>query len=464
MQVIENKTFEELKIGDRAEITRTLQKGDIELFAVMSGDVDPAPVESGPEKTDPFHKVIAHGMWGGSLISAVVGTELPGPGTIYVRQSLSFRHPVGLGDTVTVAVTVRDKIPETKHVLLDCKCVNQSGEVLIEGEVEVIAPAKKVRRPRALLPEIHIHERGNRYRQLIEAAQKRGAIRVAVVHPCDEVSLAGALDAARDGLIVPVLVGPEAKIRRAAESAGRSLEGIELIDVPHSHAAADRAVALARAGRVDALMKGALHTDELMGAVVKEDTGLRTERRISHVFALDVPHYPKPLFITDAAINIYPDLETKRDIIQNAIDFAHALGMDAPKVAILSAVETVTPKIPSTVDAAALCKMAERGQITGGLLEGPLAFDNAISKEAAKTKGIRSVVAGDADILVAPDLEAGNMIAKQLIYLAGADAAGIALGARVPIVLTSRADGALARQASCALAVLIAHQKLQGAS
>ncbi len=457
MQYIENKTFDELKIGDHAEITRTLRKQDIELFAVMSGDINPAHVDEDFAKSDQFHKVIAHGMWGGALISAVLGTELPGPGTIYLNQSLSFRRPVGLGDTVTVRVTVREKIPEKKRVLLDCECINQSGEIVIKGDAAVIAPTDKVRRPRTVLPEVHLHERGLRYRRMIEDAQKAPPIRTAVVHPCDTASLIGALDSASEKLIVPILVGPEAKIRKAADEAKVDVRGIDIVDVPHSHAAAERAVALARAGRVDALMKGALHTDELMGAVVRPDIGLRTERRMSHVFALDVPHYPKPLFVTDAAINIYPDLQTKRDIVQNAIDLVHALGIAEPKVAILSAVETVYPKITSTVDAAALCKMADRGQIVGGLLDGPLAFDNAVSKEAAKTKGIKSPVAGDADILVCPDLEAGNMVAKQLVYLAGADAAGIVLGARVPIILTSRADNALARKASSALAQLVAH-------
>lgn len=442
MQVLENKTFDELKIGDHAEITRTLSEQDVEWFAI-----------------DPM---MAYGGWGGSLVSAMLSSELPGPGTIYVRQSLNFHQPVGLGDSVTVRLVVKEKHSETKRVLIDCQCVDQSGATVIDGEAEVIAPTRKIRRPRALLPEFHLHERGSRFRHLIGAAQKQGPIRMAVVHPCDETSLCGALDAARDGLIIPLLVGPEHKVHKAAEIGKCSLTGIELINVPHSHAAADRAVALAREGSVDALMKGALHTDELMRAVLKADTGLRTERRVSHVFALDVPHYSKPLLITDAAINIYPDLETKRDIVQNAIELAHALGTGVPKVAILSAVETVNPKIPSTLDAAALCKMAERGQITGGLLDGPLAFDNAVSKEAARTKGITSKVAGDADILVAPDLEAGNMLAKQLTYLAGADAAGIALGARVPVVLTSRADGSFARRASCALAVLVAARKLQG--
>lgn len=300
-------------------------------------------------------------------------------------------------------------------------------------------------------------KRGARYQELIGATAPLDPVRTAVAHPCDTTSLIGALEAQAQGLIVPILVGPRAKIEAAAQAAERSLEGAEIVEAPHSHAAAERAVELVRAGRADAIMKGKLHTDELMDAAVDAERGLRTERRMSHVFALDVPNYHKALFITDAAINIYPDLNAKQDIVQNAIDLVKALGVEQPKVAVLSAVETVYPKIASTVDAAALCKMAERGQITGGLLEGPLAFDNAISKAAARTKNIVSDVAGDADVLVAPDLEAGNMIAKQLVYLADAVSAGIVLGARVPIILTSRADGTLSRLASCALAQLFIH-------
>ena len=454
VQYIENRTYDELAIGDSAELVRTLRRKDIELFAVLSGDVNPAHVDDDFARSDAFHKVIAHGMWGGALISAVLGTELPGPGTIYLDQTLHFRKPVGVGDTVTVRVTVQEKRGDNR-VLLTCRCINQAGETVVEGEALVLAPTAKVRRPRALLPEVHLHEQGARYRQLIDATRSIEPLRTAVVHPCDELSLAGALEAKSQGLIEPVLVGPEAKVRRAAAAAGRSLDGIKLVDVPHSHAAAARAVELARTGEVRALMTGALHTDELMSAAVDAASGLRTERRMSHVFALDVPTYPKPLFITDAAINIEPDLETKRDIVQNAIDLVHAIAIAAPKVAILSAVETVYPKIRSTVEAAALCKMVDRGQITGGVVDGPLAFDNAISRKAAATKSIASPVAGDADILVVPDLESGNMLAKQLIYLSGAEAAGIVLGARVPIVLTSRSDGVLSRLASCALAVLL---------
>ena len=302
------------------------------------------------------------------------------------------------------------------------------------------------------------------YPALIERCARLDPVGAAVAHPCDQSSLTAAVEAAEAGLIKPVLVGPEAKIRNVAAQFGLDISPYRLVDAPHSHAAAAVAVEIVRSGQAETLMKGSLHTDELMGEVVRKDTGLRTERRISHVFIMDVPTYPKPLAVTDAAINIFPDLETKVDIVQNAVDMAHALGVELPKVAILSAVETVTPKIPSTIDAAALCKMAERGQITGALLDGPLAFDNAISKEAAEIKGIRSEVAGDADILLVPDLEAGNMLAKQLSFLANADAAGIVLGARVPIILTSRADTVRARMASCAVAVLLAHARRQAAS
>jgi len=301
--------------------------------------------------------------------------------------------------------------------------------------------------------------RHEKYARLIAEARGSRPLPTAVAHPCDASALQGALDAAAAGLIEPILVGPQHKIRAAAEQLGVSLAGVALLDQPHSHAAAAAAVALVHEGKAALLMKGSLHSDELLTEVTKRDGGLRTERRISHVFVIDVPTYAETLFITDAAVNIFPDLEAKRDIVQNAIDLHLGLGLGPPRVAILSAVETVTPKLPSTIDAAALCKMAERGQITGGLLDGPLAFDNAISPEAAAVKGIRSEVAGRAQILVVPDLEAGNMLAKNLTYFADADAAGLVVGARVPIVLTSRADGARARLASCAVAVLYARAR-----
>ncbi|WP_222182144.1 phosphate acetyltransferase [Geminicoccus harenae] len=303
--------------------------------------------------------------------------------------------------------------------------------------------------------------RHEKYERLIEATQAIPSIVCAVAHPCDASSLTGAVEAAEAGIIVPILVGPQAKIRAVAEQAGLDITAFELVNTPHSHAAAARAVELVREGRTQLLMKGSLHTDELMAEVVRKEGGLRTERRVSHVFIMDVPSYPEPLFITDAAINIFPDLETKADIVRNVIDLHQGLGLGAPRVAIVSAVETINPKIPSTIEAAALCKMAERGQIVGGLLDGPLALDNAISPEAATIKGIGGQVAGRAQVLVVPDLEAGNMLAKNLSFLAGADAAGVVVGARVPIILTSRADNVRTRMASCAVAALFAHHLAQ---
>ena len=296
----------------------------------------------------------------------------------------------------------------------------------------------------------------SKYERLIAAAKRAPPAKAVVVHPCDETSLRGAVEAAQAGLIDPLLVGPEAKIRHVAREHRIDIAKFELADAAHSHAAAAKAVELIRAGQGDLLMKGSLHTDELMREVTASSTGLRTERRISHVFVMDVPTYTETLFLTDAAVNIFPDLDAKRDIVQNAVDLFTAIGLGTPRVAILSAVETVTSKIPATIEAAALCKMADRGQITGAILDGPLAFDNAIDPQAARIKSIQSAVAGKAQILVVPDLEAGNMLAKNLIYLAKADSAGLVLGARVPIVLTSRADSVRSRMASCAVAVLYA--------
>lgn len=456
---IENRTFDEIQVGESASLVRTLSKEDIELFAAMSGDINPAHVDEAYARSDLFHTIIAHGMWGASLISTVLGTKLPGPGAIYLSQTLSFRHPVTIGDTITVTVTVTAKQEDGHRVTFDCECTNQRGQVVISGTAEGIAPTTKVKRPRAPLPEVHLYERGAWYQHLLELTKGLSPMRTAIVHPVDENALLGAIDAAQAGLIIPVLVGPQKKIEAVAASLSVDLSPYTLIATEHSHAAAEKAVALARAGEVEALMKGSLHTDELMHAVLAPKIGLATERRMSHVFVMEVPTYPRPLFITDAALNIEPDLEVKRDIVQNAIDLAHVLGIQTPKVALLSAVETVNPAMRSTLEAAALCKMADRGQITGGIVDGPLAFDNAVSTAAAQTKEIVSPVAGQADILVVPDLEAGNMLAKQLEYLAEAQAAGIVLGARVPIMLTSRADDPLAHMASCALALLVAHSK-----
>ncbi len=454
---IENCTFDEIEVGEAASLERTLSREDIELFAVMSGDVNPAHVDEDYANSDVFHKIIAHGMWGASLISTLLGTRLPGPGTIYLEQTLRFRHPVMIGDTVTVSVLATAKDPERHRISFDCRCVNQRDEVVIDGTANVIAPTEKVRRPRVVLPDVHLHAHGVLFHELVAKAKSLEPIRMAVVHPIDRGALLGALQAAQEGLIIPVLVGPEDRIRSVAAAHDLDIAGLELIATEHSHDAAATAVQLARSGQVDALMRGSLLTDELMHAAVAPRTGLATDRRMSHVFVVDVPTYPRPLLITDAALNVEPDLDAKRDIVQNGIDLALAVGVDTPKVAVLSAVETVNPKVRSSLDAAALAKMAERGQIHGGLVDGPLAFDNAVSPTAARLKGIGSQVAGQADIIVVPDLESGNMLVKQLDYLGDSQAAGIVLGGRVPIVLTSRGDGALQRVASCALAVLIAN-------
>jgi phosphate acetyltransferase len=310
---------------------------------------------------------------------------------------------------------------------------------------------------KATVTQLRQHEK---YERLVAATKDLQPLTTAVAYPCDESSLRGALEAAEAGIITPILVGPKTRICDLVKSLSLDIVDIDIIDVPDSHAAAEKAVETVRAGKAQLLMKGSLHSDELLGAVTKRETGLRTARRISHVFVMDVPTHPQTLFITDAAVNIAPDLLAKRDIIQNAIDLYTGLGLGTPKVAILSAVETVNPGIPSTIDAAALCKMAERGQITGGELDGPLAFDNAISPEAARIKGIKSPVAGQAQILVVPDLEAGNMLAKNLSFLSKADAAGVVLGARVPIILTSRADNVRTRMASCAVAMLLAYSQM----
>jgi phosphate acetyltransferase len=453
---IENTTYDELTIGQSARLVRTLALSDIQAFAAVSGDYNPTHVDADYAVETLFHGIVAHGMWGATLISSLLGTVFPGAGTVYVEQTLHFVLPVRVGDTLTVIATVRTKDDSTKRVTLDCQVINQTGTTVLSGTAVVLAPLQKVRRQAMNVAQLHTFDPQARLDALLGTVRHLPAVRCAVVHPCDAGSLRGALDAARYGLIVPLLIAPEAKLRATAEAAELDLDGVEILSVAHSAEAAERAAEMAAAGEVEAIMKGSLHTDELMHAVVST-RALRTKRRLSHVFRFDVPMYDKPLLITDAALNIRPTLEEKADIIQNAINLAHALGTENPNVAILSAVETVNIKMQSTLDAAALCKMADRGQITGGNLDGPLAFDNAISMEAARIKGIVSTVAGNPDILVVPDLESGNMLAKQLEYLAGATACGVVLGARVPIALTSRADGANARVASAALALLLAH-------
>jgi phosphate acetyltransferase len=446
-----NVTFDEIAVGNTASVTRPVTEAELEAMALVSSDVDlrhltPDGGERGGPRTAPAVGAVAPISW-------LINRRLPGPGSRILAQDLRFAGAVGVGGAVTASIAVREKRAGS-IVVFDC-LVSQEGEQLVAGTITVQAPTRRITWDEGSAPEV-LPRRDDAFGRLLRRCQGLAPVACAVVHPCDRDSLLGALDAARRGLITPVLVGPEAKIRAVAAAEGVDLSSWSIVSTEHSHAAAEKAVALARAGTVEALMKGSLHTDELMGAVVPSATGLRTARRISHAYLMDVPAYPRPLLVTDAAINIAPTLEDKADIAQNAIDLAHVLGIAEPRVAILSAVETVTPKLQSTVDAAALCKMADRGQITGGLLDGPLAFDNAISEEAARTKKIVSPVAGRADILLVPDLEAGNMLAKQLQYLAGADSAGIVLGTRVPIVLTSRADSVRTRIASAAVMALVA--------
>lgn len=462
-QYLENITFDELTIGQQATLTRTLSQDDITLFAAMSGDVNPAHMDAEYAKSDIFHGVVGQGMWTASLISALLGTVLPGPGTIYLEQDIKFKKPVRIGDAITITAIVHEKLAEKYIVTLDCKAVNQRGDIVADGLATVLAPTTKLRVARATLPHIQIGK-PDRFQRILESCNALDALKTAVVHPVQPEVLQSVFDAVKANLIIPVLVGPRSKIEAAAQLGNIDISTWELIDTPHSHAAAAKAAELAANDSVSAIMKGSLHTDELLGAVVPSSSGLRTQLRISHAYLIDTPTYHKPLIVTDAAINIAPDAAIKADICQNAIHLWHTLYGDTilPKVAILAAVETVNPKMAATVDAAILCKMADRGQIKGALLDGPLAFDNAISKEAALDKGIRSEVAGDADILLAPDIETGNVLAKQLTFLGGADAAAIVLGARVPIILTSRADSLRTRLLSCALAVRLAKARREG--
>jgi phosphotransacetylase/acyl dehydratase len=451
-----NRTFDEISVGLSDTVVRTLTATDVEALALAAGDVESFHLDLASNAV--AEAVSAPGASAVALVAGVLNRRLPGPGSAIVGTQFRYQGRVRAGDTLTVTVAARAKLPDGHRIEFDCRCTNADGETLVEGVATVAAPSKRIAYTNIATPEV-ILRRNDGLARLLQRCEGVAPVTCAVVHPCDRDSLLGAVESAKRGLIVPVLIGPEAKIRATAAEAGVDLTPYRIVGTPHSHAAADLAVAMARSGQVDALMKGSLHTDELMESVVPASNGLRTARRISHVFIMDVPAYPRPLFITDAAINIAPDLDAKADICRNAIDLAHVLGIEMPKVAILSAVETVSPKIESTLHAAALCKMADRGQITGGIIDGPLAFDNAISPEAARTKNIVSPVAGVADILLVPDLESGNMIAKQLTYLAGADSAGIVLGTRVPIVLTSRADNVRTRLASAAVLKLVANDR-----
>jgi phosphotransacetylase/acyl dehydratase len=458
--VLENRCYDELAVGDSASLTRTLTKEDIELFAILSGDVNPAHLDEAYAQGTPFHKVIAHGMWGGTLISTVLGTRLPGPGTIYVGQQLRFVRPVGLGDLITVKVTVKDK--RDKHiVLLDCLCTNQDGKPVITGEAEVMAPTVKVRREPTPLPELRLNHH-ERFVQLLKLASQHAAIPCAVIWPDDAASLGAALDAAQAGLIRPVLIGLRGPIEALARELALDVSHCEWAEAVSPGDAAWRAMALAREGSVATVMQGHIPMAALIHAITDHETGLVAHRRISHAHVADVPGYPRPFIITDAAIHVQPTLEDKRDIVQNAIDLARVLGFEPPRVAILSAATTITSTLSSSMDAAALCKMLERHQIAGGIVDGPLGFDAAINEAVAKARHPGSPVAGQANVLVVPNLETGDMLVKQLTFLADADVASIVLGASVPVILSNATDSPRTRVASCALALLLsqAHGEL----
>lgn len=451
MTLLTNRLIGEIVPGLSAEVTRLCVADDLYVFANASGNLNPLhlPLEDGDGDGEP--EALAPSMWLAALISGVLGNQLPGPGTLYEAQALAFHERARAGDEVTARVEVVEVEPDGR-ARFAVSVRRGDGALLADGTATVRVPERRVSFE-AHVPGLTVR-RHRHFEAILERAAPVPAIATAVVAPEEPAALGGALLAMRHTIIAPILVGHPGRIQAAAREAGESVEGLEIVEALTHPEAARRAVALVHEGRAGAVMKGHLHTDELLGAVVARDTGLRVGRRLSHAFVMDVPGLDHLLMVTDAAINIAPDLAAKVDIVQNAIDLARSLGVEQPKVGILSAVETVTPKIPSTLDAAALSKMAERGQITGGLVDGPLAMDNAVDLEAARSKGLRSLVAGRADILVAPNMEAGNMLAKQLTFVAHAEAAGVVLGARCPVVLTSRADSEMARLASCAVAAI----------
>lgn len=454
MTRLSNTPYDALRVGMEARYERICMVDDLYVFANASGNLNPLHLPKEDGDCDGTPEALAPSLWLGALISAVLGNRLPGPGTLYQSQTLKFLGRAYTGDKVVAKVRVLEKLPGSV-VRFKTWVERADGMLLVEGEAEVIAPQKQQSFEAADVPGLTVRDHEH-FDRLLELARPLPPIPTSIVAPETAVALAGAILAAEQTLIVPILIGCQAKIEAAAAQINADLSGYEIINVPDHDAAAARAVALVHEGRARAVMKGDLHTDQLLRAILKREGGLRTSRRLSHVFVMDVPGLEHLLLVTDAAINIAPNLQTKVDIAQNAIYLALALGITEPKVGVLSAVETVTPSIPSTLDAAILSKMAERGQIKGGLVDGPLAMDNAVDLNAARTKGLTSLVAGRANILLAPNLEAGNMIAKELTFLAHAQAGGLVMGAQVPVILTSRADDDKSRLASCAVAALYA--------
>jgi phosphate butyryltransferase len=448
-----NRPLDELAVGDSAHLRRLVTADDLYVFAACSGNYNPMHLTDSDLDGNGTAERIAPGMFVASLISAVLGTQLPGAGTLYRRQSLDFHERAHAGEELLCTVTVLEK-SDNGLVRLETTIRRVSDNALIlTGIADVIAPKEKIDEANVEVPGL-IVQRHRHFEALLERTRALPALPTAVVCANEENSLGGALLAAREGIITPVLIGHADRIRQTAAELGEDLTGIEIIDVPGSdEAAAALACKMAREGKVGAVMKGHLHTDDLLRPMLDKTNGLRVGRRFTHVFVMDVPGQNEPVMVTDAAINIAPDLATKVDICQNAIDLALSLGME-PRVGVLSAVETVNPAIQSSIDAALLSKMGDRGQIRGGLVEGPLAMDNAVDMGAARTKGLRGGVAGRANILVVPGLDAGNMLAKQLAYISHAEGAGLVLGARVPVILNSRSDSPMSRLASCAVAAL----------
>lgn len=454
-----NVPYEQLKIGQECTLTRVATEDDFYVFAQTSGNMNPLHLADYDGDGDGQPEAVAPSMWVGALISSALGNVLPGPGTLYKRQAFEFLGRVRIGDELEVHVKVVEKMPERKVRLETQVRQKRDGTVVLRGEAVVLAPEKELVFQDIEAPSLRV-ARHQHFEKLFEWADPLPPLKVSVIAPEDENSLGGALLAAQREFIEPILVGDKEKIEAVAKQAKLSLAGIPIEDIKSHDQAAAAAVAMIREGRAESVMKGNLHTDQLLKHVVKRDGGLRTSRRISHVFVMDVPGLDRLLFVTDAAITISPTLDEKVDITQNAVDVARALRVEMPKVAVLCAVETVNPKMPSTLDAAALSKMSDRGQIKHAQVDGPLAMDNAIDIGAARTKGIKSMVAGHADVLIVPNLEAGNMLAKELTYVAMASAAGLVVGAKVPVILNSRADDEMCRLASCAVALL--YQEMYG--
>lgn len=454
-----NRTYDEITVGEVAELRRLITADDLFVFAASSGNSNPMHLTDSDLDGDGHKERVAPGMFIASLISAVLGTQLPGPGTLYRRQTLEFRSRAHAGEEVITRAEVLSKADGCVRLRTEVR--HADGRIILTGEAEVVAPVEKFDGADVHVPGLVV-QRHRHFEALLDRARPLPSLVTAVVCPDEENALAGAMLAAQNGIITPILIGDAVAIHRLAHAGGHDLTGVEVIDIHGAAAAAMRACALVHDGRAAAVMKGHLHTDDLLRPLLDKETGLRIGRRFTHVFVMDVPGQPEPLLVTDAAINIAPDLATKMDICQNAIDLALSLGLE-PRVGVLSAVETVTPAIQSSLDAALLSKMADRGQIRGGLVEGPLAMDNAIDPAAARAKGLTGAVAGRANILVVPGLDAGNMLVKQLSFISHAESAGVVMGAKVPVILNSRSDSPMSRLASCAVAALFAATPPRGA-